>query len=139
MTAFKAQAMARDLHSRLEAAYPGVTITYSLDPNAMPILAVATSLETLFIKIEVEPDQTGAVNGLNIAQTVYSPHQATILRDSTISDIGLRAVCDAETARSGTKLLIYEIHPLPASYNLAGATLVATVKSNQWNPMTLSE
>jgi hypothetical protein len=140
MAAFKAQAMSRELRQRLEAALSGLSIIESQDSGAMPILKIVKGSETVFVKTEVDGNPSGGVDGLDLSQRQYSPHRMTILRDGdTISDQEMREKITAECARAGCKVLLYEINPLPSAYDLTGATLKATLKSNQWHPLTLSE
>jgi hypothetical protein len=140
MSAFKAQAMARNLTQRLKAQVaPTLTITQTLDANNMPILKIEKGAEKIFVKIEVEQNPSGGVNAVGIAQESYSPHAVTILRDSTASDADLREKTSSEAIKLGTKVDIYQVDPMPASYDLTGASKVASLPSDPYNKLTLSE
>lgn len=141
MSAFKAQAMARDLRQRLAAQISGLTITEAYDADFMPILKFVDGSETMFAKIEVVPQGDGAVDGLGLEQRVYSPHMITILQKETVDSAGLRAHLLAESSRSGTKVRIMQTADLdfPTSYDLTDATEVSSIPSNSWHPLTLSE
>ena len=139
MSAFKAQAMARNFTQRLKAQAASVTISQTLDANSMPIMAISKGGETIFVKIEVDANASGGVNAVNAPQERYSPHAVSLLRDSTATDIDLREKASIEAAKLGCKVNLYEVNPLPGSYDLAGATLVAAIPSDPYNKSTLSE
>jgi len=141
MTAFKAQAIARDIEQRV-IAVTGATYTESYDSNGMPILLFTSKLgEMIFVKVEVEPDPANPVDSLGLPQVIYSPHQCTLLEVpfAEATDLSFRAIVEMETAKHGTKTFLYQVNPLPASYSLAGATLITTDPSDPWNPLTQSE
>ena len=141
MSAFKAQAISRELRQRIEAAASGLTITEAQDSSFMPILKIVKGGETIYVKTEVEPNPSGGVDALDLQQRIYSPHRLTILRleAAALVDAELRELVTAEATKAGAKTLIYEVDPVPASYDLTGAALIAEIKSNQWHPLTLSE
>lgn len=139
MSSFKNQALARDLRARLSAMVAGLTITETVDSFFNPILFLSAGGETMYITITVEPDPSGGVDGLNLTQTRYSPAQITILRATAVGNEILRTLAVSESARSGCKVLVYEIASVPPSFSLTGATEVAVIPSNAWSPLTLSE
>jgi len=140
MSAFKAQAMARNLQQRLKAQVaPTLTITQTLDANSMPILKLAKGGETIFIKIEVEQNPSGGVNAVGMAQESYSPHAVSILRDSTATDQDLREKASSEAVKLGSKVNLFEVNPLPSVYDLTGASLAASISSDPYNKLTQSE
>jgi len=139
MTSFKNQAMARDLRARLEAMCPGLTVTETTDANFNPILYLSAAGEDMFLTIQVEPDPSGGVDGLNLTQTLYSPAQIILLRETAVGNEVLRTLAVSESARSGCKVLVYEVASLPGSFSLSGASEVAVIPSNAWHPLTLSE
>lgn len=141
MSAFKAQAMSRDLRQRLEAQLAGLVVAASTDADFMPILKLTLGGESMYAKIETQPDTSGAVDGLGLAQRVYSPHQITLLQQTSVTSVDLRQHLYAEAARTGTKVRIYQCADVdfPASYDLTNATEISEIPSNSWHPLTLSE
>jgi len=140
MSAFKAQAMARNLVQRLKAQVaPTLTVTQTLDANSMPIIKLEKGSESIFIKIEVEANASGGVNAVGAAQERYSPHSVTLLRDTTPADADLREKATSEALKLGSKLSLYEVAAMPPSYDLTGASLIAVIPSDPYNTLTLSE
>lgn len=140
MAAFKAQAMMRDLKSRIQNSVPGaVVFTESLDASSYPILKVVKGSETVFVKIE-DKGNAGRVDALGLPQRAYSPHKVNVLRDGdTISDRELREKIFAEAVKCGCDANLYEINTLPGSYDLTGATLIVSIKSDVRYTITQSE
>jgi hypothetical protein len=142
MSLFKAQAHMRELKQRLQLSMASAVFTDSFDTNSMPIEQVVNAGETNFIKIEVDATAASArVDGLGLAQQVYSPHKVTILRSTPAgaADYATRERIVAACAKLGMKLDIYEQTGQPSSYNLAGATLVVELRSDEINPLTQSQ
>lgn len=137
---FKAQAMMRDLKQRLQLTVAGsVTYTDSLDANNFPSLKVVKGSETIFVHIE-DVGNAGRVDGLGLAQRAYSPHKVQILQDlDTISDRDLRAKVLAESVKCGAETELWEKATLPSTFDLSGATLQATIKSDAINPLTAQQ
>lgn len=124
--------IARFLKDRIQSVAAGTNVAQSNDLQNMPVLTVSRGSETIFIKIETEPYVAGNVDSIGLPQTVYTPHRLIILRDSSISDAALRELVSSEAVKSGSKVLIYEVNPLPTSFNLTGATLIATLPAHPW-------
>jgi hypothetical protein len=140
MSAFKAQAMARNLVQRLKAQVaPTLTVTQTLDANSMPIIKLEKGSESIFIKIEVEANASGGVNAVGVSQEKYSPHSVTLLRDAVAADADLREKATSEALKLGSKLSLYEVAAMPSSYDLTGASLIAVIPSDPYNALTLSE
>lgn len=136
----KAQAMSRNFSDRLQASISGVTYAQYLDAASMPETLYTKGSENIWVKMETEPDAAAPVDALGLTQRLYSPHRVTLLQDGdTVSDKELRAKVLDLAGKQGCKVLLYEINTLPATYTLAGATLVATIPSDPWNPLTQSE
>lgn len=135
MTAFKAQAMARDLQERLQAILAGAAFSTAYDASFNPTLKIVHSSETIFINIAAAGN-AGRVNSVGSSQPSYSPHIATVLQDSTPVDLNTRYACLDAAAWLGARLDVYEVHPLPASYDLTGATLVSSIYPDPYNKLT---
>lgn len=139
MTAFKSQAHMRELKQRLQLSLSAAAFTDALDNNGLPSLKIVKGSETMFIKIDLY-DNAGRVDGLGLAQRVYSPHKCQILQDEdTISDKAMRAIVLAACAKLGMKIELWEKATLPSSFDLAGATLAAEIRSDEINPLTQSQ
>lgn len=136
MTMFKAQALMRNLKQELSEILSGVAYTDSTDSNGMPILKLVASSETIFVKIEVDDPNDGRVNSVGVAQQRYSPHKATILQDSTATSKAVRYSVEAKVIQLGTKVLMYEVNPLPSSYDISGASLITTLWPDSINKLT---
>ena len=141
MAAFKAQATAMLLQQNLQLQLPSVVIALSYDSNFFPILKITNASEIQYVYIEAEPDGSAHVNSLGLPQTVYSPHQAIVLRvpDADAVDPNTRNLVAFEVSKMGMKIQIYEVTPIPASFTLAGATLVSTIGSDPINKETESQ
>jgi hypothetical protein len=139
MANFKAQAHSRELRQRLSLQISGAAITESIDANGYPEVKVVSGSETIFIKI-TDLGNAGRVDGLGLPQRAYSPHQVQILQDSdTVSDAAARAKVLAACAKLGMKLELWEKATLPASFDLTGASLTASIPSDEVNPLTMSQ
>lgn len=142
MSLFKAQAHMRELKQRLQLQMASAVFTDSQDANGMPIEFIVNASESQFVKIEVDATAASArVDGLGLAQQVYSPHKVTILRSSTAVDNATRERLVAACGKLGMKLDIYQIAGTPSSYasDLAGATLLVELRSDEINPLTQSQ
>ena len=138
MSNFKAQAHERELKQRLALSLAGAVFSESLDADGFPQLSVIRGAETLFIKISAL-DNAGRVDGLGLPQRVYSPHKCQILQATAAVDAELRAKAFAACAKLGMKLELFEIALLPPSFDLTGASLVASIPSDEINPLTQSQ
>ena len=136
MSLFKAQAMMRNLKQELSLAIAGASFVDSQDSNGMPITQISAGGESIFINIAVEDPNDGLQNAVGSAQPRYSPHQATILQDSTPTSLNVRYMVQAKVNALGAKTQVWEIHPLPGSYSLSGATLISTIYPDTINPLT---
>lgn len=140
MSEFKAQAHARELKQRLSLSVSGLTISEDVDANGFPILKFVKGSETIFVKISTLAMPSGRVDGLGLPQRAYSPHQVQMLQDEdTISDKELRAKALAACAKLGMKLELWEKATLPSSFDLTGATLAASIPSDEIHPLTMSQ
>lgn len=140
MSEFKAQAHARELKQRLSLSVSGLTVSEDVDANGFPALKFVKSGETIFVKISTLPMPTGRVDGLGLPQRAYSPHQAQMLQDGdTVTNKELRAKVLAACAKLGMKLEIWENNTLPSSFDLTGATLIASIASDEIHPLTMSQ
>jgi len=138
MSAFKAQAHMRELKQRLGLLISGAVFTDALDADGFPQLNVAAGGESIFIAI-VADGNAGRVDGLGLAQRVYSPHICQLLEDATPSDNGVRAKVMAACAKLGMKLQLWEIAGIGGSFTLAGASMTAEIRSDEINPLTTSQ
>jgi hypothetical protein len=143
MSAFKAQALSRSLREALQLSIAGAVFSESADSSAFPILGIAAGGETIFVKFEMLPDPAAHVDGLGMAQRLYSPHICKLLRSdaATLVDAAVRDMVFAEAAKMGTKLEIWEAAAQPTSYTLAGASLVSEISTDKQkaNPLTNSQ
>jgi hypothetical protein len=137
MTAFKAQAHMRTLEEHLSEQIAGLTFTTTYDANFNPTDLFVANSESIYVNIATDTSQP-RVDALGLTQRAYSPHIATILQvpAANASDFGVRAIVLSAVAFLGTKVLLYEINPLPGSYTLSGATLVATMYPDAINKLT---
>lgn len=139
MTAFKAQAHMRTLEEHLKEQIAGLTYTTTYDSNFNPtdLFVNGAATESIYVNIATDTAQP-RVNSLGLTQTAYSPHIATVLQvpAADAADFGMRAILLAAVAFLGTKTYLYEVNPLPASYTLTGATLVATIYPDAINKLT---
>jgi hypothetical protein len=126
----------RNLKQELSLALASVVFTDSQDANGMPILKLVASGETIFVKIEAEDPNDGRQNAVGGAQARYSPHKSTILRDSTAVSEAVRIQVLAKCVLQGTRVDIYEVDPLPSSYDLTGATLITSEFPDSINKLT---
>lgn len=137
MTAFKAQAHMRTLQEHLSEQIASITYTNSFDADFNPIALIAASGESIWVNIATDTSQP-RVDALGLTQRAYSPHIATILQvpAANATNFGVRAQVLAQTMFLGLKTLLYEVNPLPASYTLTGAALVATIYPDGLNKLT---
>lgn len=146
---FKAQAMARDLEVRLKNRIAGITTEAGLDSNRFPTLKVAVGAKAVWIRISTDSARTtadGSVDGLGLAQRVYSPHVTEMLReaaatppDASTNDMVTQVL--AELSKNGTKLLVREGTGVEddttwAAADAAASTTASTVRSDDINPLT---
>ena len=148
MSLFKAQAHMRELKQRLQIQMPTANFGDALDASSMPILVINENSENHFVKIQTLPDAANHVDGLGLAQRVYSPHEAIILREaqatSAAGNQDLRAKLDIATGKLGMKLTIREGTGVAAAASYAAAdslatTTVAEIRSDEINPLTQSQ
>lgn len=139
MSEFKAQAHARELKQRLQLSVAGAALSDSLDSSGLPVVKLTKGSESIFVKIGLA-DNAGRVDGLGLAQRVYSPHVAQLLQEKSASatELEARAEVLAACAKLGMKLEVWE-KATPASFDLTGATKVATIASDEINPLTMSQ
>jgi hypothetical protein len=145
MSLFKAQAHMRELKQRLKllmsaASFSGSQYADQLDANGMPILKVVNAGESQFIHIETVGN-AGRVNGLGLPQDSYSPHKAEILRvpAANAADAATREIVLSACSKLGMRLEIWEQNPLPASFDLSGATMLLALPSDEINALTMSQ
>ena len=139
MSAFKCQAHSRELKQRLSLSIAGAAFSEALDAQGQPQLKIVKGSETMFVAISMDGN-AGRVDGLGLPQRVYSPHICQILQDGdTISDKEVRAKVLSACGKLGMKLELWEKNTLPASFDLAGATKVASIASDEINPLTISQ
>lgn len=146
MSAFKAQAMMRELKQSLELLVPGLSIEEGTDASFFPLLRAAKGGESLFVKIEMLPDLAGHKDGLDLPQRIYSPHKITIERDAVMVEAAFKEIVSSECVKLGSKVSIYEKAGVAAStdltgFNLTGATLVVELKVDMTmaNPLVNSQ
>lgn len=145
MSAFKAQAHARELTERLKVGQ-NLKVEQAVNADGMPILKVsALSGSPAYIKIETDGN-AGRVNGLNLPQQSYSPHIATLLVDNDAAAVVLTVKVAMETSKLGMKVKFYntDTADLPATIlgfdaALGDATLQGEMKSDAMFPLTLSQ
>jgi hypothetical protein len=172
---FKAQAIRRALEQTLKLQISGaVTFTeYDDATDTYPLLLIARSgviagvTTDIWVRIDQVPNP-GRVNGIGQAQTVYSPHEVTILQAASDvaanSDLELRYRVLANCAQLGAKLFVYELayggggtaaQPTVSTCTPSGAggpsitggsgailnglTPVLTLKADAFNPITQSQ
>jgi hypothetical protein len=149
MSVFKAQATMIELKQRLQLQLPSATISDAQDANGFPMLLIVSSTEIASAKI-VTDGNAGRVDGLGLAQASYSPHIAQLLQDSdqtTDASAELKARMAAAMSKLGMKMIIKSDVKanLPASaagHDVAYAAApntVATIRSNEINPLTQSQ
>ena len=152
MSAFKAQATMRELLQRVSLQLPSATITQAQDSNGLPAAAISYGAfpEVLMVKINLDGN-AGRVDGLGLAQRVYSPHIAQTIQDSdrTSADSKvLKARMDCILAKLGMKLDIHEdtaAHIAASSANgfdalyTGTSTELVTIRSDEINPLTQSQ
>lgn len=92
MTAFKAQAMIRDLQERLQGLLPAAaTYATAYDSNFNPTIAITNAGETVYINIQPIANQ-GRVDSVGNSQQSYSPHVVTLLELTTVTDLNTRNI-----------------------------------------------
>lgn len=141
MSVFKAQAHRRALKQNLSLTESGAIFTESDDTDGMPLLKIEKGGETIFAKFAVAGN-AGRVDGLGLAQRAYSPHECYMLQSDAANgvDFELRARVLANCANFGMALFIYEDSAgQPASYSLAGKTLLAKIKADPFQPIMQSQ
>ncbi len=148
MSVFKAQATMRELKQRLSLQLPSATISDAQDANGYPMIRVLYSTEIATAKI-AQDGNAGRVDGLGLAQRSYSPHIAELLQDGdqvTAASAELKARMAAAMGKLGMKLIIRSDDKanLPASAAghdaaFAAAAAVATIRSDEINPLTQSQ
>jgi len=138
MTSFKAQAHMRELKQRLSLSIAGATFSDSTDANGNPSMTMTSGAEVQEVHIE-DVGNAGRVDGLGLPQRAYSPHKVQVLRDPTASSVEAREKLTAACAKLGMKMEIWEVTPMPASFDLTLATLVAEIRSDEVNPLTQSQ
>lgn len=146
MALFKAQAHMRELKQRLSLLLPSDAQADSLDANGMPQLKVAASGENIFVKIQALADGAAHVDGLGLAQRVYSPHECLILREdgATASDVVARNTILAACAKLGMKLSVKEAAGVGAAASYAAAEAlspadVIVLPSDEIHKLTMSQ
>lgn len=147
MSEFKAQAMARELKSRIEFQSASVSSSIARDANEMPTLIVTKGADSIFIKIQTDKN-AGRVDALGLAQRSYSPHVVRFLRETAAnqSQAEFQILALAEASKLGCKIEVWEkavpaASDLPADVTAAvsGASKVAEIKSDMINPMISSQ
>jgi hypothetical protein len=149
MSAFKAQAHMRELKQRLQLTMASATITEALDADGLPAIKIELSTEVAFAKIALA-DNAGRVDGLGLAQRVYSPHIAEMIQDSDQTSAAskeLKARLTAAMCKLGMKLAIKEDDKATlaaasaAAFDatFAAATAVVTLPSDEINPLIQSQ
>jgi hypothetical protein len=148
MSLFKAQAHMRELKQRLSMQMQSASFEDALDANGMPILVISENSEKHFVKIKTLDDASGHIDGLGLAQQVYSPHECLILREdqatSAPGNQDLRAKLDIACGKLGMKLTIKEGPGVKVAADYAAAdalatTIVAIIRSDEINPLTQSQ
>ena len=146
MAIFKAQAHMRELKQRLSILLSGKAQKDSTDLNGMPQLELSASGEQIFIKIQPLADFSQHVDGIGLAQRVYSPHECLILREeaASASDPSARETVFAACAKLGMRVTVKEGSGVgsAASYSaaesLASSTAVS-LPSDEVNKLTVSQ
>lgn len=148
MSLFKAQAHMRELKQRLQIQIPSASFSDALDANSMPILVISENSEAHFCKIKTLDDASGHVDGLGLAQRVYSPHECIILREAAATadaaNADLRERLTAAAGKLGMKLTIREGTGVETAADYAAADALATstiviIRSDEINPLTQSQ
>ena len=145
MGVFTAQATMRGLKERLDLTLAGETYVEALDADGNPILVVTAASEKSFIKISTLPNP-GRVDGLGLAQKVYSPHTCTvILEDSATADVAAlpaRYKILAQVLKLGMQVEVQEGPGVATAADYAAAdalgVVITTIRSNEIHPLTLS-
>jgi hypothetical protein len=144
---FKCQALATRLQEKLQGSLStSATFSTTYDGNGAPTLKVVNASETIYITIASEPDAS-RVDSVGAPQTSYAPTDVFVLEDSTPVDLNTRYITHDAAAWLGTKLYIYEIHPVapptptnnttqPFNYAPSGATLVSAIYPDPYNALT---
>lgn len=147
MSVFKAQAHMRELVQRLQLTIKGATIEQATDVDGFPQIRVVYSTEVILAKIMMEPQVAQRVDGLGLPQRAYSPHKAQLLQDADIvtpEAQELKARLAAAVGKMGMKVEVYsqDKADLPASaaaYDVATATLICVLPSDEINPLIQSQ
>jgi hypothetical protein len=139
MSEFKAQAHARELKQRLQLSVSDATLSDSLDESGLPVVKLEKGSESIFVKISLA-DNAGRVDGLGLPQRVYSPHIAQVLQEESAAatELETRAKVLAACAKLGMKLEVWEAAG-PTSFDLSGATKIATIASDEIHPLVMSQ
>lgn len=145
---FKSQAIARDLAVRLKNRVAGIAVEEGLDADRFPTLKCSIGAKSAFIRLSTDferSEEDGHVDGLGLAQRVYSPHKAELLQEAAASadatTLDLRAQALAECSKLGMKLIVREGTGVEddttfADADAAASSTVATIKSDDIHPLT---
>lgn len=136
MGIFKAQRLAQQLQERIPQQRVGTTITANnTDSNGIPSFRLANGSEVVWFQV-APAGNAGRVNSVGLSQPSYAPHEVSVLLDSTASVEAFRQICVALAAATGCKVLVYTVNPLPSTFDLAGATLIASLYPDATNKLT---
>lgn len=146
---FKSQAIARDLAVRLKNRVAGIAIEEGLDADRFPTLKCSIGAKSLFIRLSTDyerSEEDGHVDGLGLAQRVYSPHKCELLQEAAATPadattLEMRAQALAECSKLGMKLVVREGTAVEdaatyAAADAAAGTKVAEIKSDDIHPLT---
>lgn len=146
---FKAVAIMRDLEVRLKNRISGLSVASDLDSNRFPLAKLMVSTDAVWIRFRTDYERSeadGHVDGLGMAQRVYSPHVAEIWFDDasgtavpTANYPAFVAQVVAEVSKVGTKVIL-KTGPVMDETTFAAVAAVVTVdsviKSDDIHPLT---
>jgi len=134
---FKAVAIMRDFKVRLQNRISGITLIADLDANRFPVLKMTSSAgDDVWMRLRTDSDRSeadGHVDGLGMAQRVYTPHVAELWIEDAAAAAALwltgttYAVDDIVADDAGVKYVCIQISAgdAPASSPTYWTALVA--------------
>ena len=144
----KAQAMARDLVTRLQISIAGITVAQFLDADGFPTIRVLKSTEVVGIaKIEMFGNYS-RIDSLGLNQRAYSPHiiklaQEDVAGSTVPTAFAERAQMLAELVRCGCGITILEKDGLANTETdvdtIGGLTQLCVINSDAINPVLSSQ
>lgn len=149
---FKAVAIMRDLEVRLKNRISGLSVASDLDTNRFPIAKMTTAAaDYVWVRFRTDYERSeadGHVDGLGMAQRIYSPHVAEIWFDdgsgtATPAGATYPAIVSsiiAEIAKVGSKVVIKQGAILDTAGTWAAVSALSTTdtvyRSDDIHPLT---